>query len=645
MSFLQYTRYKQSGSEWLGSIPEHWAAVRIKALFEIRKRIAGELGHPVLSVTQQGLKVRDTDSNDGQLSMDYSKYQLVEPGDFVMNHMDLLTGYVDESKFHGVTSPDYRVFAARKEHLAPRYFLYLFQNGYRQRIFYAFGQGASGLGRWRMSTDSFNDFILPVAPLAEQSAIAAFLDRETAKIDALVEEQKRMIELLKEKRQAVISRAVTKGRDPNVRLSASGLEWFGEVPSHWQIKKLGYVAFMQEGPGLRNWQFTDEGTRVICVTNITDSGIDFSRLEKFISTTEYELAYKHFTVEPGDLLISSSGNSWGKVAVYKDSETVILNTSTIRLHKNVQESLSTDYLFWLLRSLLVREQLGLAMTGACQPNFGPTHLNEVVIPVPPILEQKAISEFLDQEVLQFDELVVEANYAIALLQERRSAIISAAVTGKIDVRGVTTNAGACMDRGHVRLVVAAAIIEKLSQNANFGRVKLQKLIYLTETHVGVHELHGSYLRAAAGPLDRDMIAEVETQLQRARHITVDQPGGQGNQVTYKFRGHAGAYREELTIVLGERQAKFFRLIADLGDFETKSVEAVATLYAVWNDALIDGHVPTDDAIVSGVLGEWHPDKERKFRTAELHDWLGWMRRHNIVPEGKGPRTSTGRLFL
>src|ERR1700694_1416283 len=104
MSLTRYERCRAGVAAWLGSIPERWSSARGKTVFEIRKRIAGQLGHNVLSVTQKGLKVRDTDSNDGQLSMDYSKYQLVEPGDFVMNHMDLLTGYVDVSKFHGVTS-------------------------------------------------------------------------------------------------------------------------------------------------------------------------------------------------------------------------------------------------------------------------------------------------------------------------------------------------------------------------------------------------------------------------------------------------------------------------------------------------------------------------------------------------------------
>src|SRR5690606_15334759 len=141
---------------------------------------------------------------------------LVEIGDFAMNHMDLLTGYVDVSKTIGVTSPDYRVFRLRNAAACSRYFLYLFQNAYKRKIFFPFGQGSSLLGRWRLPTDEFNAFNIPLPPSAEQTRIAAFLDRETAKIDALVAEQRNLIALLKEKRQALISHAITKGLDPDV---------------------------------------------------------------------------------------------------------------------------------------------------------------------------------------------------------------------------------------------------------------------------------------------------------------------------------------------------------------------------------------------------------------------------------------------
>ncbi len=201
---------KPSGIEWLGDVPEHWEVVRLRWLCEIKKRIAGQLGYDVLSITQQGLRVRDITSNDGQLSMDYSKYQMVEIGDFAMNHMDLLTGYVDLASMRGVTSPDYRVFSIRDATACrSSYILFLFQMGYRNHIFYAYGQGSSQLGRWRMPTEAFKDLSFPLPPLPEQLAIAAFLDRETARIDTLTAEAQRAIILLRERRTALISAAVT----------------------------------------------------------------------------------------------------------------------------------------------------------------------------------------------------------------------------------------------------------------------------------------------------------------------------------------------------------------------------------------------------------------------------------------------------
>lgn len=208
----------------------------------------------------------------------------------------------------------------------------------------------------------------------------------------------------------------------------SDIEWLGEVPEHWDVGKFGRLAFMQEGPGLRNWQFKDEGVRVICVTNITAQGIDFSLLEKFISTEEYQSSYRHFTVVAGDLLLSSSGNSWGKVARYIGDKEVILNTSTIRVNELTHRPLALDYIELFLQSDCCREQLGVAMTGSCQPNFGPTHLNRVKTPIPPLEEQKQIAAFLDYETAKIDALIEKQQQLIALLGEKRQAVISHAVT-------------------------------------------------------------------------------------------------------------------------------------------------------------------------------------------------------------------------
>ena len=143
MQFKQYPSYKPSGVEWLGDVPEHWQVKPNKYVFKIQKRIAGTLGFNVLSITQKGLKIKDIESNAGQMAQDYSKYQIVNVGDFAMNHMDLLTGWVDIAKVTGVTSPDYRVFEVRNKKVNKEYFLHLFQLGYRNKILFAFGQGAA----------------------------------------------------------------------------------------------------------------------------------------------------------------------------------------------------------------------------------------------------------------------------------------------------------------------------------------------------------------------------------------------------------------------------------------------------------------------------------------------------------------------
>lgn len=142
--------------------------------------------------------------------MDYSKYQIVEVGDFAMNHMDLITGFIDVAKLPGVTSPDYRVFRLRDSLEADsRYFLVVFQDAYRRKLFFPFGQGSSQLGRWRLPTDAFKEYRTPFPTKSEQTDIANFIDQENTKIDALIEKSRRSIELMREHRTALISAAVT----------------------------------------------------------------------------------------------------------------------------------------------------------------------------------------------------------------------------------------------------------------------------------------------------------------------------------------------------------------------------------------------------------------------------------------------------
>lgn len=201
---------KDSTSAWFGQIPSDWNMRKVKYIFKIQKDIAGEEGHTVLSITQKGIKPKDLKKNEGQLAENYSNYQLVHMGNFAMNHMDLLTGWVDVSGYEGVTSPDYRVFRLidEKDYYS-KYYLYLMQMCYTNRIFYGLGQGVSGLGRWRLQADKFLNFSITVPCYEEQKEIADYLDKKCSAIDDLIAKKEQYLSEIENYKKSLIYEYVT----------------------------------------------------------------------------------------------------------------------------------------------------------------------------------------------------------------------------------------------------------------------------------------------------------------------------------------------------------------------------------------------------------------------------------------------------
>ncbi|WP_313438462.1 restriction endonuclease subunit S [Atlantibacter hermannii] len=430
--YKAYPEYKDSGIESLDTIPKMWSIKKLKYIFEIKKIIAGKIGFDVLSVTQKGIKIKDIESGEGQLSMDYSKYQRVYPGEFAMNHMDLLTGYVDISNYDGVTSPDYRVFAVRDEHcFYSRYYLYLLQDGYKQRRFFHLGQGSAHLGRWRLPTEAFNEIVYPCPSLKEQIHIASFLDHETAKIDNLIEKQQQLIELLKEKRQAVISHAVTKGLNPDVPMKDSGVEWLGDIPSHWLCTKIKHIALLTPKKSSVNFKNNDECTFIPMEKLKRNSLVtDESKLIRDVIS-----GYTYF--EDDDLLLAKVTPCFENknIAVAKGLVNSIGFGSTEIYVLRPTEKIRVNYLLYRLQEDNFIRAATAAMTGAGGLRRVPSDfLLNYPIAIPPKPEMDAIVAYLNAQEVHYDLMEKNATQAVQLLQERRTALISAAVTGKIDVR-------------------------------------------------------------------------------------------------------------------------------------------------------------------------------------------------------------------
>ncbi|MGN7752861.1 restriction endonuclease subunit S [Sinorhizobium sp. 22678] len=637
MSAHSYESYQDSGTEWLGQVPSHWRLRRLGYYFQERREKVSDKEYPALSVTKNGVvpqleTAAKTDDGDNR--------KKVMAGDFVINSRSDRKGSSGIAEQHGSVSLINTVLIPLPE-IRSRFVHYLLRSTAFHEEFYRYGKGIVA-DLWSTNYSDMKAITLAVPPLPEQTAIAAYLDRETGKIDALVEEQQRLIDLLKEKRQAVISHAVTKGLNLNAPMKDTGIEWIGEVPEHWERIQLGKLCLqVSDGPHFSP-QYTDDGVMFLSARNIKVDGWSLEDA-KYISEEDCAEFDRRVVPEKGDILYTKGGTTGIARVVDLDHRfQVWVHVAVLKVNRSIG---NPHYIAHALNSVGGYEQSQLYTQGATNKDLGLTRLVKIWLALPPLHEQAEIASYLEHGTSRVDSLIGEAEDAIELLRERRSALISAAVTGKIDVRGQSTSTVVTPDFRQSQKLVAAKIVEELSGQKTFGRVKLQKLLYLAEAHGGIHELSGHYVREAAGPLDREMVREVETALQASGHVVIEQPEGRGTAVNYQLRGMRGAFQTELETLLGDRISALSEIIETVGALDTRGAEAVATLYAAWNDALASGTVPSDDEIIREVLNEWHPKKAETFTVADLKHWLAWMRRNGLKPKGNAPVTNTGRLFV
>jgi len=452
-----------------------------------------------------------------------------------------------------------------------------------------------------------------------------------------------LIALLKEKRQAVISHAVTNGLDPHIAMKDSGIAWLGDMPAHWERAQLGRLCRqVSDGPHFSP-NYVDEGIMFLSARNIR---VDRWCLEdaKYVSEEDFRDFNRRVVPEVGDILYTKGGTTGvARVVDITEPFQVWVHVAVLKIDRTIADP---NFVAYALNSTGCYEQSQLHTRGATNKDLGLTRMIKIWLSLPPVSEQREICTALAGRLTGIDELISQADQAVALLNERRAALISAAVTGKIDVRGLAKVLPFPIERTRARALVGTEIIERSAGQPTFGRVKFQKMAFLADGHVGISELAGCYTRAAAGPLDGALIEDMERGAHSIAGIAVDQAGGTGTTVSYRLGQQRGAHRQELAEWLGpDRTAKLDKLIAHFASLTTKQAEAVATLYGVWNDMLSEGASPSDDEIITGFLNDWHPEKREKFRASELPEWLGWMHRHGIVPTGSGPKTTTGRLFV
>lgn len=445
MSFPTYPAYKDSGVEWLGEVPEHWA------IFSLKRSVDGCTnglwgdepdGENDLAV----IRVADFDRATCRVGLDKLTYRsitqkerasrLLQSGDLLIEKSGggekTLVGCVVlfEHDFEAITSN----FVARMRPLHgfdSGFLCYSFDSLYQGKVNFPAIKQTTGIQNLDSESYLQERFCFPT--LAEQTQIARFLDHETARIDALIEEQQRLIELLKEKRQAVISHAVTKGLDPTVPMKDSGVEWLGEVPAHWEVGSLRRL-IKSVGNGTTADQ-VDEAEDTVAVSRIETISAGLINFEKVGHVGPQDVA-KRFLLNVGDILFShiNSLSMIGNVAIYSGGRPLLHGMNLLRIQP--LPSISSEWLLYWLKSKNVRQEVeSRAKPAINQASISTDSVRALPALIPPSFEQTQIARFLDYETARIDALIEEANSGVGLLQERRSALISAVVTGKIDVRG------------------------------------------------------------------------------------------------------------------------------------------------------------------------------------------------------------------
>ena len=411
MTLPRYPAYKDSGVEWLGEVPNHWSVMPLKRLVSLR---SGEMINSSMIDETGGYPVFGGNGIRGFTS------GFTHSGDFALiGRQGALCGNVNYAQGQFWASEHAIVVSPLK----PTPTRWIGELLHAMNL----NQYSTSAAQPGLSVDVIANISIPVPSREEQQIIASFLHHETSKIDALIAEQKNLIALLKEKRQAVISHAVTKGLNPDVPMKDSGVEWLGEVPEHWDV--LRNKAVFREIDS-RSSSGDGELLSVSHLTGVTP------RSEKNVNMTMAETLVGYKTCNSGDLVINTMWAWMGALGVSPCEGLVSPSYNVYR----IWESQRLDYAYYdyLCRIPAYVQMIKAHSTGVWESRLRlyADAFFSLRIPLPPLEEQSDIATFLAREAAKLDGLVTEADQAISLLQERRSALISAAVTGKIDVRGL-----------------------------------------------------------------------------------------------------------------------------------------------------------------------------------------------------------------
>ncbi|MEA5449451.1 restriction endonuclease subunit S [Leptolyngbya sp. CCNP1308] len=438
-----YSAYKDSGLPWLGEVPEHWEVVPLSSIARPRKVTNEEhrdllsvyLGRGVIPFTSVEEKRTNTTSED------LSKYQLVEPGDFVLNNQQAWRGSVGVSRYTGIVSPAYLVLALDKR-LDREFADKLFSDRAMVAQYLVCSKGVGSIQR-NLYWLHLKRAATVIPPLPEQTQIATFLDYADRRIRRYIRSKQKLIKLLEEQKQIIINQAVTRGLDPTVPLKPSGIEWLGDIPDHWEVSRLKFEASQIVDCLHATPEYVDDGIYPAIRTADIEPGKLRLKTVRRVNEEQYLLWTSRMTPRAGDILYSREGERFGIAAIVPEG--VELCISQRMMAFRIRSSQDSEFIMWQLNCRHVYAQASGDIIGATSPHVNVERIKNYEIVLPPLNEQKCIASEIEKRCSDLEKAIACTHDDISLLREFRTRLIADVVTGKLDVREASAHLPAELD--------------------------------------------------------------------------------------------------------------------------------------------------------------------------------------------------------
>ena len=608
---------KDSGIEWIGDIPVYWKIMPNKYLMRKEKKICPVYhGEDILSLTMKGVIVRDLDAG-GKMPTSFDGYQRLEAGNLLMClfDIDVTPRCVGLIKQAGVSSPAYSQFVLRKGADAAYYCYYYTMLDNDKTLLHL----AKNL-RHSLTEDQLGAIPVIVPPIEEQQRIADFLDAKCAEIDALTADIQAQIDTLEQYKRSVITETVTKGLNPDAEMKDSGIEWVGEIPAHWLVHPVYYYYGERKN---KNYLGKEDNLLSLSYGRVVRKDINTSDGLLPESFNTYNI------VETGDIIVRPTDlqNDKRSLRTGLVKEHGIITSAYIDLCPIKQ--VDSRYFYFLLHAYDVMKVF-YNMGNGVRQGLNYSEFSRLMVFEPPYEEQVAIADYLETKVIEVDAIIERKKEQMSVLNAYKRSLIFEYVTGKKEVRNETADAIVALNP---HIILLGIINDRIGKKHTRGKVQLQKLLYLLDIHVGMN-VNTKYYRYEHGPYDRQLNCYIDVLIKNRWYEQRHDNG----EILIKGKNHDEFVRKYKN-QFREKQMEINQLIDALRDMKTSQLERIATLYAVWNDFILEGeNHPTDEKILHEVVTNWTPNKANpQDGTWKLS--LEKMKKLGIIPTGKGLHTS------